>query len=38
MLFTSMNGEKKNGMIVKDLEKGINLFDSYQNDTISEKD
>lgn len=38
MLFTSISGERKNGVLIKDIEKGANIFEAYQNDTISEKD
>ena len=38
MLFTSLNGDKKNGIFMKDFDKGQAMFDPDQNDTISEKD
>lgn len=38
MLFSSLNGDRKNGVFAKDIEKGATIFEAYQNDTISEKD
>ena len=38
MLFTSISGDRKNGVLTKDSDKGTIIFEAYQNDTISEKD
>ena len=38
MLFTSINGDKRNVTFNKDFDKGSNLFEAFQNDSISERD
>lgn len=38
MLFTSINGDKRNVTFNKDFDKGTTMFEAFQNNSISERD